>query len=162
MSSSWSGGGRHPTAELYRQIEQANEQASELQIERNALSEVLARMRVDEQALLASVADVEKQCQTLESKLDQEARRDAQVSEETAALEAQAAAVRTQIAAQARRLDALTKEAVSLERALQESQREVSIACKCLSGAIEDVIRLDYKLRFSTDMDARTPPAARM
>jgi chromosome segregation ATPase len=146
------------SSERYRKLEQAAEQTSELAVERWALTEVLGRMRADVRALEAGAESAERDRAALESKLETEAQRDAQMAREISELQGQAAAVRLQIAAAARRLDALCQQAAVIESALLDKQHEMSDAQTLLGGAVERVSRLDYKLRiamFSSSLERR-------
>ena len=133
----------------YRKLGQAAERAVELEAERWALMEVLARIQADARSAETGAVSLERECSVLQSTLDREAQRDVQIAGEIADLERQAAAVRLQTAASARRFDALAHEAQCLERALQNEQRDASAAQTRLGGAIDRMTRLDYKLRFS-------------
>ena len=146
------------SAERYLKLEQAAEQTSELAVERWALTEVLGRMRTDVRALQVRAESAERDRAALESKLETEAQRDAQMAQEISELKGQAAAVRLQIAAAARRLEALCQHAAVIESALLDKQSEMSNVQTLLGGAVERVSRLDYKLRiamFSSSLERR-------
>jgi chromosome segregation ATPase len=140
--------GPRRSVELLHQLEEAAHQTDDLETERRALMEILARLRVDEQALLVEATEVERKCALLESQVAEETTRNAQIARDISELEQQAALARGRAVANARHLDLLMRELMSLEQAVCDEQREISLAQMSLGGTVACVLRLDYKLRF--------------
>lgn len=135
--------------ERHRKLEQAALDADALSSERWALTEVLERMQVDARAYETRAVSAERASSMLESKLDKELQRRAEVAKEMSELARQLEIARRQIAAGARRLAALEHEKATLDEELCDERRQISTAETDLGGAVERMTRLDYKLRFS-------------